>query len=175
MTTTNHLRPLPTTSHHSQPPTLNICDYYQPATQKAKPKVSSEAKKYIKRNAHEALFRATEKRSKQGIWKSKKKKDQKPRPMTNKQRAAWAKAHYLENHGHNHNQQQPKPTLTPTQQSEQIKWTPPPIMGHHQQHHQQDYSITITPPTVHSLDKYFNDMSADEKMINKLFDTSSYV
>ena len=61
---------------------------------------SQPAKLYPARDAHEAFFRPGNKSKPKPKPKRKsKKRKRKARPLTNKQRQAWAKAHYLANHG----------------------------------------------------------------------------
>ena len=66
------------------------------ATATTKHSRSSDATKYRDRDEHEAFFRPGSKRTRRNVMKSKAKK---PRSLTDKERAAFARAHYELHHG----------------------------------------------------------------------------
>ena len=64
------------------------------------PAASPRARKYLARDAHEAFFRPCEKgKRKRALRQPSKKRRRKDPPLTNKQRQAWAREHFEQNHG----------------------------------------------------------------------------
>ena len=141
---------------------------------------SPSARKYIARDAHELFFRPKAKGTK-APQQHKPKKKKKP-SMTNKQRAAWARAHYALHHGHEDNLNTAGPPTTPTTLNQPTKcsevltspqltslsWSPTSIQGHHRHH--QVHNTTMTPPTFGELMQHLDNRSADHKRLHNLSD-----
>ena len=111
---------------------------------------SPSAKKYVCRDAHEVFFRPREKgKCKRNPRQPCRKKRKKSQPLTDKQRAAFAREHYECNHGSQH--QPPTPSSSPMS-----PWSPK-ILGH-QNHSVVDtlnMTIPITPTKLQDMFDYW--------------------
>ena len=150
-----------------------------------KPPISSSARKYIVRDAHEAFFRPRGKdKRKSPLRQVAKKKRTKNVPLTNKQRQAWAREHFDLHHGaKSHdttswesaapipsdldmtmiNNPPPTPIFTPPTKG------PLQILGHH---NHIDYSpnstLPITPSGRDDMLQYWEDQSQDHDNLLKI-------
>jgi hypothetical protein len=121
---------------------------------------AADAARYRRRDAHEGFFRQRTKAAKAELCakqRSKPKRKKNPRPLTDKERRAFAREHYEAHHTNKY-----KP------------WeTPPPISGHHQPPHthahaQLDSTIPITPPSVQSMLDYFHNQTQNHENLKNL-------
>ena len=154
-------------------PTLTGCTATQTPCSPPKPKpkttthsASPTARRYLRRDRHEAFFRPGAKRKRQhGTQKPKKKK--KNKGLTTKQRQAWAREHYELHHGaeaHNNSPSHTDPALN------DLAFSPPDILGHHQL--QQDdttrFDHTMAPITANSLIEHIDNLSAAHSNLRNL-------
>ena len=130
---------------------------------------SPVARKYISRDAHEAFFRPREKgKRKRNPIQTNRKKRNKRQPLTDKQRAAFARDHYERNHGPAASSQQippipPTPPMTP--------WSPT-ILGH--QNHPTDtlnMTIPITPTKLDDMFDYWEHSNLAQDNLRKFDNT----
>jgi len=111
---------------------------------------AQNANRYKQRDAHAIMFHPQLKSKLKK--KPKKRKKKQPRPMTNKERAKFAREHY-ETH---HNQQ---------------NFSPPPIMGHHHTHCTQcshNDTLPMTPPSLQSMFQYQQDHTQHQLNLKNL-------
>ena len=136
----------------------------RPRTRRQRPTTS--ASKYLKRDAHEAFFRPKERRqhSHRYVTRSKATKAKgltKPKALTNKERAAWARAHYQQHHG--------TPTACPPVTSSPIVWSSPKILGHHLDNQCDDCNMTVFPPCdFKDMFDYIDNISTDRENLKNL-------
>ena len=120
------------------------------------------ARKYLRRDVHEAFFRngAGGKR-KRGRHKSKKPFEKKIR-LTDKQRAAAARAHYKLHYGDNSDYN--NISFAP--------WNSPMVvLGHHNNDDDtghMDLTIPLTPPPLREITQYHENISTDHENLIKV-------
>ena len=120
---------------------------------------SPSARKYVTRDAHEMFFRPRlgGKRKPRHQQHQPKKRGKSP-SMTNKQRAAWALAHYQLHHG----------SERPTNEEPSLTWSPPEILGHHQTTINNVNETIMSPPTVRELFQFFEDQNSAHDNLHDL-------
>ena len=172
--------------------------------QHAETKSTTTCNNYPDRDAHEMFFRpkskSTSTRTHKYNTRPKAKSKAKPRPLTDKQRAQWAREHYEQHHGttatttthttptKNSSQLQiPVSPQTPNLQSpiilghcndsinNNINWSPT-ILGHHRHSHTQhstNANDTLLPP-IHIMDmfEYLDHISSNHENIKNLSNSS---
>ena len=121
------------------------------------------ARRYIQRDRHEAFFRPLTKEAHKHRCKKFKSKPKKT-TLTDKQRAAAARAHYHKHHG-----TQPQQPLQPSD-----IFQTPQIHGHHRHHHHCEHNhnktISITPPPFEEMWEYQLNATKNKNILSNFSD-----
>ena len=163
----------------------------RPTTSPLKQKSTSTTSKYVIRDRHEMFFRPKAKRPAHKI-NTRSKAKTKPVPLTDKQRATWAREHYEQHHGSTAQNDvinnQPPPDITALaaaafnaeaaattvhQPFNNINWSPK-ILGHHRRRDSAisdtDYNETLLAPcNYEEMFAYFEHHSADQQNLKSSF------
>ena len=137
----------------------------RPTTSPLKQKSTSTTSKYVIRDRHEMFFRPKAKcATRRPSHKTNTRSKAKPLPLTDKQRAAWAREHYEQHHGS---------TAQNDVINNNINWSPK-ILGHHRRRDSAisdtDYNETLLAPcNYEEMFAYFEHHSADQQNLKSSF------